>query len=148
MKGKVWDITDLTKLKEAIVEILAELKNVERSNCAVALSLSGDLGAGKTTFTQIMAEHLGVEENLTSPTFVIMKKYQTKDDCFAQLVHIDAYRLNSPEELSVLGFTSEILNKGNMVVVEWGEKVDSLLPPETLKLQFALDGGRRTLTKI
>lgn len=147
MKGKIWDITEIEQLKEAVTEILSILKETDRTDCAAVLSLSGDLGAGKTTFTQIMAERLGIEENLTSPTFVIMKKYQTTDDCFKQLVHIDAYRLSSPEELRVLGFTSEILNKGNIVIVEWGEKVETLLPPDTVKLQFALDGGRRTLTE-
>lgn len=147
MKGKVWDITDIRQLKETAAEILALLKESERSDCAAVLSLSGDLGAGKTTFTQTIAEILEVRENLTSPTFVIMKKYETADECFKQLVHIDAYRLNSPEELKVLGFTSEILNKGNLVIVEWGEKVETLLPSGTVKLQFALDGGRRTLTE-
>ena len=146
MKGKSWDISALEQLEAAAREILDNLRAEAADNCAGVLALSGDLGAGKTTFTQTLARCLGVSENLTSPTFVIMKKYATTDDCFRQLVHIDAYRLSSPEELRVLGFAADLITTGNLVVVEWADKVATLLPPTAVKLNFILDGTRRTLS--
>jgi len=148
MKGKAWDISSIEQLEMAAQEILADLKAKAGHNCAGVLALSGDLGAGKTTFTQTIGRMLGIEESLTSPTFVIMKKYQTTDDCFRQLIHVDAYRLSSPEELRVLGFASDLLETGNLVVVEWADKVSTLLPPSAVKLYFNLDGTRRTLSAI
>lgn len=146
MKGMSWDISSLEQLETAAKEILAELKSGPGNECAGVLALSGDLGAGKTTFTQTLARLLGVTDNLTSPTFVIMKKYPIDgDNCFRQLVHIDAYRLASSEELRVLGFTADLLDSGNLVVVEWAEKVATLLPVNAYKLHFTLDGSRRTL---
>ncbi len=145
MKGKTWDISSLDQLEAAAREILADLKARGPEQCAAVLALSGDLGAGKTTFTQTLARLLGVTENITSPTFVIMKKYPVVDDCFRQLIHVDAYRLASPEELRVLGFGAELLDAGNLVVVEWAEKVGTLLPASAVKLDFTLDGARRTL---
>lgn len=146
MKGKTWDISALEQLEEAAREILTDLKAT--SNGASVLALSGDLGAGKTTFTQSIGRLLGVEESLTSPTFVIMKKYLTTDDHFKQLIHIDAYRLSSPEELRVLGFASDLLKVDHLVVVEWADKLATLLPPTAMKLHFNLDGARRTLSAI
>lgn len=145
MKGKVWNISELEALEEAAKEVLNELQ-ASVSTVSTVLALSGDLGAGKTTFTQILAKLLGVGESVTSPTFVIMKKYPLNTNThFRNLIHVDAYRLESAEELKVLGFTSELSDPGNLVVVEWAEKVSAILPPTAVNLQFTLDGTRRTL---
>ena len=71
-------------------------------------TLTGALGAGKTTLTQAIARELGITERLVSPTFVIMKLYQIKDSRFKHLIHIDAYRLNSCDELLKLGWNDII----------------------------------------
>ena len=147
MKGKIWDISSLEKLNLAVKDVLAMVRDSGQGERAAVLALSGDLGAGKTTFTQYLARELGVGEIITSPTFVIMKKYPLPNDAqFKHLVHIDAYRLESPEELLVLNLNTELHDKGNLVVIEWAEKVASLLPPYAVSLYFTLDGAQRALS--
>ena len=96
MKGKTWNITERSDLKKATLELIEGLYSENKSGASI-LALYGDLGAGKTTFTQTLGEILGIKEDITSPTFVIMKRYQTANESFRSLIHIDAYRLNSPE---------------------------------------------------
>lgn len=140
MKGKTWNITSTADLKKAALEVMGE----HRPGPSV-LALYGDLGAGKTTFTQVIGEILGVQEDITSPTFVIMKRYQTTHDLIQSLIHIDAYRLESPDELSVLGLEEWLQEPDALMVIEWADKVESLLPPHTIKLRFTLKGDERQL---
>lgn len=104
---------------------------------ALVVGLCGDLGSGKTTFTKHFAEALGIKENITSPTFVILKKYDIKNRSdFKTLVHVDAYRLEDSKELSALDFSEELSDKKNLILIEWADKVSDLLPEETLELNF------------
>ncbi len=96
---------------------------------AVVLALSGDLGAGKTTFLQGFARGLGIEEVVNSPTFVIMKR-------FGNFYHIDCYRLEKPEEILEVGFKEIIKDPKNIVAIEWSEKIEKLLPKEIIKINF------------
>lgn len=109
------------------------------------ISLTGDLGAGKTTFTQGLAEALQCETRPTSPTFTIVHEY----DCVLPLYHFDAYRLAGPEELERLGFEEYFYGQG-LSVIEWGDKVASLLPPETLNIEFTYspDGDLQRKLKL
>lgn len=132
-----WDITDKSALKSAVLETL-KIASAESRESATVLALHGDLGAGKTTFVQTLAAELGVGETVTSPTFVIMKKYQTKDQRFHNLIHIDAYRVEDIDELKVLGFVEELSSKETIICVEWAEKIADLLPVATLHLHFSL----------
>lgn len=92
------------------------------------LSLSGDLGAGKTTFVQGLAVGLNVTEWVTSPTFILMKEYQ---GARFPLFHLDVYRLNTAQEVLDLGI-DDYLDPRGVVVVEWGEMIEPLLPPTHL----------------
>lgn len=94
--------------------------------------LSGDLGAGKTTFVQGLAVGLGIVEQVTSPTFVLMKEYLGGR---FPLMHIDIYRLNKVQELMDLGY-DEFLDPSYVVVVEWGDMVEPLLPKEHLQVRL------------
>jgi len=87
------------------------------------LALSGDLGAGKTTFTQYLAKALGVKEHVNSPTFVIMRIYKTSRHPFQFLAHVDAYRLDSENELEYLGLDQYIGQPHAITVIEWAEKI-------------------------
>ncbi len=115
-------------------------------NNAVVIALHGDLGAGKTTYTQALAAQLGVKEAVTSPTFVIMKGYAVEHTAFDNLIHIDAYRLEQSKELSVLGFAQTLAAARTLVVIEWAEKVAELLPPEVINLTFTIEGEYRVIT--
>lgn len=86
----------------------------------------GDLGSGKTALTKSIAKIVGVQEEVTSPTFVIAKFYKGKE---RNLVHIDAYRLEHFSELESLGFKEWCADSKNLVVIEWPEKVKEILPP-------------------
>jgi len=104
---------------------------------AIVVGLSGDLGSGKTTFSQQIAEMLDVGDRVTSPTFVIEKIYETDDiGKFEKLVHIDAYRIERAEEMDALRF-NELLNTPNtLVLIEWPEKLEGLLPEDVIKIHF------------
>lgn len=109
--------------------ILAGLIKKSPKNKALVLALSGNLGSGKTTFVQGLAGALGIKKRITSPTFVILKK-------FGNFYHIDAYRLNKPEEILGLGFQEIIANPKNIVAIEWPEKIKKFLPEEIVYLKF------------
>lgn len=143
MPGETWDITERVDLERAVKDILTEAKPADS---AFVLALHGDLGSGKTTFVQTLAKQLGVTDTVTSPTFVIMKKYPTTAK-FNSLIHIDAYRLDSVDELKILGFESELAVPGTMICVEWADKVAALLPSHAIHLYFTLDGESRRLVK-
>lgn len=100
---------------------------------AVVVSLEGELGAGKTTFTQGFAEGLGIKEKIQSPTFVILKIY--KIGARKRLIHVDAYRLKS-KDFKVLGWKEFIKNPDNIILVEWGNKIKNILPKDTIRIIF------------
>lgn len=101
------------------------------------LVMSGDLGAGKTTFVQGLAKGLGIVERVTSPTFVLMKEYQGGR---FPLMHLDVYRLGKVQEVIDLGI-DEYLDPSYVVVVEWGDKVEPLLPQDHLTIELVHEGG-------
>jgi tRNA threonylcarbamoyladenosine biosynthesis protein TsaE len=103
---------------------------------ATIVGLYGNLGSGKTTFTQAIARELGVKETVTSPTFVIEKLYDTNHIIFNRLIHIDAYRLESGGELQVLNFEQEVANENNLILIEWPENVKEILPKNHIKIYF------------
>jgi len=116
-----------------------------RDNSATLVTLSGELGAGKTSFTQAMACALGVTENVTSPTFVLEKIYELPEgQKFKRLVHIDAYRLEGESALTPLGFDGIIKNAENLIVLEWPERVENALPIPThaITLEVLPDNAR------
>ena len=118
------------------------------STGATLVTLSGELGAGKTTFTQALASALGVTETVTSPTFVLEKIYDLPEgDAFARLAHIDAYRLEGEGALGPLGFQELMKDTGTLVVLEWPEMVASDLPKSAHALMLTvMPDNTRTLS--
>lgn len=108
---------------------------------ALVVGLSGHLGAGKTAFVKAVASKLGVKEEITSPTFVIMKIYEIKNPNWQRLIHIDAYRLEKREELEVLQWEKLIADKHNLIIIEWPEKVgiSDLAPLANLDFEIVKD---------
>ncbi len=108
---------------------------------AVVVDFVGDLGAGKTTFIQGFLRALGVRGKITSPTFVLIKRYATKSKSKPYTpnptpYHMDAYRLKNHRELEVLDFKKIISDPNNIVLIEWAEKVKKLLPKDTIWIKF------------
>ena len=129
-------------------EILDQLSNAPRTERATILALSGDLGAGKTAFTKLFAEHLGITETVVSPTFVLAKFYDIPGQQFPwqRLVHIDAYRLESWQELVTLRFDEVFADKGTLVIIEWPEQVADTDQGDWVMMHIQLDGEERKIT--
>ena len=119
---------------------------------ATIIGLYGDLGAGKTTFAQMIAKILSISGIITSPTFVIMKIYNisyvdvkhvkhrvfnkvVRNSHFNHLVHIDAYRIEQSEELIHLGWKEIISDPKNLILIEWPERVPDIMP-EHIKINL------------
>ncbi len=103
---------------------------------ATVVGLYGDLGSGKTTFTQSIAKLLGIKDFVTSPTYVIEKKYPIKYKNFECLIHIDLYRIESSKELLHLDWQEIISNPKNLILIEWPEKIGEIMPKNSLKINF------------
>ncbi|HRH24563.1 MAG TPA: tRNA (adenosine(37)-N6)-threonylcarbamoyltransferase complex ATPase subunit type 1 TsaE [Candidatus Paceibacterota bacterium] len=133
-------------LAEAAASFLTEL--VPSTTGATLITLSGDLGAGKTAFTKALANELGVTDSVTSPTFVLEKVYLLPGyGTWKRLIHIDAYRLKSGEELAALGFDEAMHDPQTLIVLEWPEQVSDALPKPTAALRItASPDGTRTLS--
>jgi tRNA threonylcarbamoyladenosine biosynthesis protein TsaE len=106
------------------------------------VSLTGDLGAGKTTLVQGAARGLGVEEAVLSPTFTLVREYRGS----VPVYHLDVYRLDRIQDVIDLGF-EEIIDRGGVVFIEWGDAIEALLPDSHLQVELTLfdgdDNGRR-----
>ncbi len=151
----LWFCYNAVTMKTVVLEQESDLAGVvhdvlatvsAHEDKATVVALRGDLGAGKTTFTQYLAKALGVAEQVTSPTFVIMKGYELLDQSFEQLVHIDAYRIETEEELEVLGFTALLSMPRTLVAIEWSEKLPTLLPKDVMTLTFAVTNNERSVS--
>lgn len=125
----------LDSLNKTAKEIIKLIKGGKEKGATI-IALYGDLGSGKTTTTKEIARILGVKERVISPTFVIMKTYRTLDKKFKNLIHIDAYRLDSHEELLRLGWEEIITDKNNLIILEWPERVPECLPISIYKIKL------------
>lgn len=147
--------------EEFAVRLLAN-GNIQLDHAAVIV-LSGELGAGKTTFVQGFLKGAGVRGRATSPTFVIMRHYhiphgrksggtkksELKNPAFSTIVHMDAYRLKpvptatsslkDGAHLAALKFQDIISDPHNIVIIEWGERIKGAIPKGALVIQFHYD---------
>lgn len=107
--------------------------------------LRGDLGAGKTTFAQGILNTLGAQGPFTSPTFVIMKKYDLKKSDFRNVYHLDCYRVGSID-VQELGWDEILRDKNNLVLVEWPERIWDIVPEEHILIDFQIiDKNKRKM---
>jgi tRNA threonylcarbamoyladenosine biosynthesis protein TsaE len=125
-------LTELEKYAENFLRVLAPQKDR-----ATIVGLSGDLGAGKTTFVGALARALGISETILSPTFVIAKFYPLHGQHpWSRLVHIDAYRMDDVRELGALRFEELAADPKNLIVVEWPQRIETALPKSAQQLTF------------
>lgn len=128
-------------------QILTQVSQEAHTHRATVLALSGDLGAGKTAFTKLLAQHLGITETVVSPTFIIAKFYEISPTVspWKHLVHIDAYRLESWAELEILKFDEVFSDPQNLVIIEWPEQVTDHDQEDWKKITLTLNGEDREI---
>ena len=135
----------LEETQKIAVEFAAGL--IKGSHIATVFCLYGNLGSGKTTFVQTVAKSLGIKEIVQSPTFVIMKSYKLEAVSHKLLIHIDAYRLKSGEELRKLGWNEISTNPGNLIFIEWPDNAADVIPTNAIKIKFKfIDENTRQIT--
>lgn len=122
------------------IELAQNLESEKFPNMIICLT--GELGSGKTVFTKGIANALGIEETITSPTFSIIKEYEGE----LPLYHMDVYRLDG----NAYGVgIEEYFTKGGIVVIEWAETISNILPEERLDIKFkVVDENKRILQLI
>jgi len=98
--------------------------------------LHGDLGSGKTTFVQGLAQGLGITQKIISPTFIIVRLYEIDKGSSKNFYHIDLYRVETEHDIAGLGLVELMNDKENIVVIEWPEKIASLLPQNRKDILF------------
>lgn len=119
-----------TNNEDETIEIAQNMESEKFPNMVICLI--GDLGSGKTVFTKGFAQALGIEENITSPTFNIIKEYNSGE---LSLYHMDLYRLEG--DIRNLGI-EEYYEKGGVVIIEWADMIEDELPDERLEIHFKL----------
>lgn len=118
-------------------KLIAKLKGGE------TLCLVGDLGSGKTAFVKGLAQGLRIKKIITSPTFVLMKVYAAGDQKIKTLVHVDAYRLTSGQELLAIGLADYLGQKDTLVVIEWADRVRDVWPLGSKIIKFETVGKNK-----
>jgi tRNA threonylcarbamoyladenosine biosynthesis protein TsaE len=142
--------TDIVTTNAQQTAVMGEKIAEEVKNGGV-ICLYGDLGSGKTTFTQGLGKALGIEKHVNSPTFLIVRTYELsakgKEQRAKSFFHIDLYRLGSEKEMEDIGIKEILEDSENIVVVEWAEKLGSLLPDKRVDIRFSyVDEGKRRIT--
>lgn len=133
-KTTIRGLGELQSFAQKLLSYLSENKKVTQ-----VISLTGNLGAGKTTLVQQLARELGILETVTSPTFTIMKSYLVPPtNQFQKLIHIDAYRIESLAELKPLSLEEVLVTPGNLICIEWAERIAPVLPKDTIYLTLNL----------
>ncbi len=116
----------------------------ERIFPGAVICLNGDLGAGKTTMTKSIAKAMGIDEDITSPTFTIVNEYT---DYPIPLYHFDVYRIGSSDEMFDIGY-DEYIESGGVVIIEWSNLIWDILPKDRLELFLTYDREGRSLEMI
>ena len=122
----------VSKSENETIEFANNLASLLKNGDIIVLS--GDLGSGKTKFTQGVLKHFGLEDEISSPTFTIVNEYH-KDE--TNIYHFDVYRLADSNEFFAIG-GDEYLNNG-ICIIEWGEIIEDILPNDYIKISFTKD---------
>lgn len=130
----------ISKNANNTIELAENIESEKFENMVICLN--GDLGSGKTLFTKGFAKALGIKEDVTSPTFNIVKEYLSGE---IPLYHFDVYRLNG--DVSTIGL-EEYFKKNGVVIIEWADTIEDDLPSERLDLIFNIVGENTRVIQI
>lgn len=112
------------------------------------VTLSGELGAGKSVLARAMIHSLGYEGRVKSPTYTLIETYEATDveNSVTRIAHLDLYRLSDPDELEYLGF-DDVLQANNLVIIEWPEQGEGRVPKATLhvSIEYSVSGTRTVI---
>ena len=128
-----------TNNEEETIELAQNIESEKFPNMVICLQ--GDLGSGKTVFAKAFAASMGIEENITSPTFTIIKEYESD----IKLFHMDVYRLNEVKE--DIGIT-EYFNKKGVCIIEWSDLIEDILPKNRLDIKINIIDENTRIFKI
>lgn len=119
----------------------------KKRTTALVVSLEGELGSGKTEFMKGIGESIKKKKEVSSPTFLIMKKYLlgSNKKLFKNIWHLDCYRLNNFKELENLGFKDLLKEKENLIFIEWGDKIKKYLPKNHLTIKFKIKNDNQRI---
>ena len=115
----------------------------EKLKTGQVVSLRGSLGAGKTVLAKGIAKALGINEAIVSPTFTIVQEYHGKE----KLYHLDIYRLSGDDEFESMG-GEEFLYPDGITLIEWSEKIEDMLPDDTLFISITIDENQNRIIEI
>lgn len=125
------EISTLSALPTAAAQVQAAMQG------HTILCFEGEMGAGKTTFIKALCQHLGVTDDISSPTFSLVNEYRNAHN--QPIYHFDFYRLNDPREAEDIG-AAEYFDSGYLCLIEWPSRIEALLPPERLLLTLSVTG--------
>ena len=129
-------ITKSVKETQKVAARLAKKLIQKKSKKALILALSGELGAGKTTFIKGFSKALDIKEKILSPTFVLIHRHKITNGYFRNFYHIDCYRLKSEKDLAKLGIKETFGNPKNIVLIEWADRVKKIIPKNAVWIRF------------
>lgn len=127
----------LSETREITKTVILLGKKKKRKG-ALVFALSGPLGSGKTSIVKNAASMFGIpKKKVTSPTFVLMKRYPIARGGFSSLFHADAYRIKNKNEFEKIGFKTVVQDKNAVVFVEWAEYIKNLIPKDAIIIRTA-----------
>ncbi len=144
-----WTITKPEELEDVARYVVSKYlseegerggKDVPRPKGAAVLGLYGNLGVGKTTFTQYLVSALGGTDTVVSPTFILERQYKVEYNDIRTVAHIDAYRFVEENEAKVLQVAERLTDPSTLFAIEWPELMGTHMPPH-IKIQFTHNGG-------
>lgn len=134
----------ISKSEQDTKQIARQL--AQKIECKV-IALTGELGAGKTIFVQGFAKGLGIKDRIISPTFVFIRQHKIPSRTTI-LYHIDLYRLENLKDFGELGIEEIWLNPNNIILIEWSEKVEKVLPKNITKIIIEKSEGDTRVIKV